>query len=150
VLLKISLPNSVEAHAFAPIDTIVSGNTTLLRRQCRCVYEMHFAVCQGVPVKLCAHISPEDLWHGRVHEDTCVASAELSVDSSAALCGKPGEPQGSDEIMIRKVIDNSLNGFNGANVSVENIRLSYLAKYPMNDVTNYDVGSQESLKARMK
>jgi len=44
--------------------------------------------------------------------------------------------------MIRKMIDNSLNGFNGANVSVENIRLSYLAKYPMNDVTNYDNGSR--------
>merc|ERR1740124_1820044 len=80
-----------------------------------CVYEMHFAVCQGVPVKLCAHISPESLEFGRVHEDTCVASAKFSVDSSAARCGIPGQPQSADEIMIRKVIDKSGNGFNGVN-----------------------------------
>merc|ERR1740124_1335447 len=36
--------------------------------------------------------------------------------------------------MIREVIDKSVNGFNGVNQSVEKIRLSYLAKYPMNDV----------------
>merc|ERR1740124_447927 len=95
-----------------------------------CVYEMHFAVCQGVPVKLCAYISENDLLYARLDKDTCVASAELSVDSSAARCGKPGETQSSDEIMIRKVIDKSVNGFNGVNESVEKIRMSYLAKYP--------------------
>merc|ERR1740124_2183229 len=47
-----------------------------------CVYQMHFAVSKGVSVKLCAYISHDDLFHGRVHKDTCVASAELSVDSS--------------------------------------------------------------------
>merc|ERR1740124_1372479 len=91
-------------------------------------------VLKGVPVKLCAYISSEDLYYGRVHKDTCVASAEFSVDSSAAGCGKPGQPQGSDEIMIRNVIENSVSGFNGVNQSVENIRLSYLAKYPMNRI----------------
>ena len=91
---------------------------------------MHIAVCQGVPVKLCAYISPDDLMWGNIHEDTCVASAEFSVDSSAARCGIPGQPQSSDEIMIQKVIDKSVNGFNGVNQSVEDIRLSHLAKYP--------------------
>merc|ERR1740124_1618513 len=99
-----------------------------------CVYEMHIAVCQGVPVKLCAYISEEDLDYGRVYKDTCVASAEISVDSSAARCGIAGQPQSSDEIMIREVIDKSVNGFNGINEAVENIRLSYLVKYPINDV----------------
>merc|ERR1740124_1540776 len=95
---------------------------------------MHFAVCQGVPVKLCAYISRENLRCGRVHEDTCVTSAKFSVDSSAARCGIPGQPQSADEIMIRKVIDKSGNGFNGVNESVEKIRLSYLVKYPINGV----------------
>merc|ERR1740124_655 len=45
-----------------------------------CVYEMHFAVLKGVPVKLYAYISPEDLKNGRIHEDTCVASAESTND----------------------------------------------------------------------
>merc|ERR1740124_288297 len=54
-----------------------------------CVYEMHFAISHGVPVKLCAHISPNDLFEGLVHEDTCVASAKTSVDSYVARCGKP-------------------------------------------------------------
>merc|ERR1740124_25023 len=76
---------------------------------------------------------------GRVHEDTCVASAKFSVDSSAARCGKPEEPVSADEIMIRKVIENSENGFNGVNQSVECIRLSYLAKYPINKCdVNFD------------
>ena len=40
--------------------------------------------------------------------------------------------------MIRKVIDKSANGFNGINELVEDFRLSYLAKYPINDVNwNY-------------
>ena len=95
---------------------------------------MHFAVSKGVSVKLCAYINHEDLFNGRVHEDTCVARAELSVDSSAARCGKPEEPESLDEITIRKVIGESVNGFNGVNQSVEKIRLSYLAKYPINDV----------------
>merc|ERR1740124_2055812 len=95
---------------------------------------MHIAVCEGVPVKLCAYISPDDLQYGRLEEDTCVASAEFSVDSSAARCGIPEQPQSSDEIMIREVIDKSVNGFNGVNQSVKKIRLSYLAKYPINDV----------------
>merc|ERR1740124_1116569 len=99
-----------------------------------CVYEMHFAVCQGVSVKLCAYMSQEDLNWGRVHKDVCVASAELSVNSSAARCGKPGQSQSPDEIMIRKVIGKSVNGFNGINKSVEIIRLSYLAKYPMHNI----------------
>ena len=93
---------------------------------------MHFAVCQGVPVKLCAYITPDDLAPGRVHEDTCVASAKLSVNSSAARCGKPEEPVSADEILILKVIENSATGFNGVNKAVERIRLSYLAKYPIN------------------
>ena len=98
---------------------------------------MHQAVCQGVPVKLCAYISPDDLKHGRLHGDSCVARALDRVDSSAARCGKPDEPVRTDEIMIREVIDKSVNGFNGVNQSVENIRLSYLAKYPINDVQWY-------------
>ena len=93
---------------------------------------MHFAACQGVPVKLCAYISSMSLYGGNLHEDTCVASAEFSVDSSAARCGKLEEPVSADEVMIRKVIENSVNGFNGVNQSVEGIRLSYLAKYPIN------------------
>ena len=36
--------------------------------------------------------------------------------------------------MIQKMIENSVNGFNEVNNSVEDIRLSYLAKYPINDV----------------
>merc|ERR1740124_1557746 len=36
--------------------------------------------------------------------------------------------------MIRKVIGKSVNGFNGVNESVENIRLSYLVKYRMNRI----------------
>jgi len=99
-----------------------------------CVYEMHIAVCQGVPVKLCAYISPYNLEVGNVHEDTCVDGAKSSVDSFAARCGKSEEAQGPDEIMIRKVIDKSENGFNGVNESVEKIRLSYLAKYSIDDV----------------
>jgi len=91
-----------------------------------------------VPVKLCAYISPNALKWGRVHEDTCVASAKISVDSSAARCGIAGQPQSSDEIMIREVIDKSVNGFNGVNQAVETIRLSYLAKYPINDVYSGD------------
>ena len=98
---------------------------------------MHFAVCQDVPVKLCAYISSESLTYGRVHEDTCVTSAKFSVDSSAARCGIAGQPQSSDEISIRKVIDKSVHGFNGVNQSVENIRLSYLVKFPLNGC-NYD------------
>ena len=98
---------------------------------------MHFAISKGVPVKLCAYITPDDLMHGRVHEDTCVASAKFSVNSSAARCGKPEEPQTSDEIMIRKVIGKTVNGFNRVNQLVESIRLSYLAKYPINDVEWY-------------
>merc|ERR1740124_1932157 len=97
-----------------------------------CVYEMHFAISHGVPVKLCAYMSDFDLMWCKVHEDICVASAKTSVDSHAARCGKPEEPVSADEIMIREVIDKSVNGFNGVNTSVERIRLSYLAKYPMN------------------
>merc|ERR1740124_1249392 len=101
-----------------------------------CVYEMHFAVCQGVSVKLCAYISHHFfLYDGQEPEDIRVAhAAEFSVDSSAARCGKPEEPESLDEITIRKVIGKSVNGFNGVNQSVEKIRLSYLAKYPINDV----------------
>ena len=88
-------------------------------------------------MKLCAYIIPESLRNGRVHEDTCVASAKFSVDSSAARCGIPAQPQSSDEIMIREVIDKSVNGFNGVNESVENIRLSYLEKYPIDDFKWY-------------
>merc|ERR1740124_1870812 len=99
-----------------------------------CVYEMHFAVSKGVPVKLCAYIDPGYLWRGDVHKDTCVASAEFSVDSSAARCGKPGELVSSDEKTIREVIGKSANGFNGVNESVERIRLAYLAKYSIIDV----------------
>ena len=108
---------------------------------------MHFAVCQGVPVKLCACISPEALDKGQVHEDTCVASAKFSVDSSAARCGKSGALVSADEIMIQKVIENSVSGFNGVNKSVEDIRLSYLAKYPTNKVTN-DKGGSKSVAIR--
>ena len=88
-------------------------------------------------MKLCAYISSDDLMFGRVYKDTGVTSAKLSVDSSAARCGIPSQPQSSDEITIREVIDKSVNGFNGVNQSVENIRLSYLAKYPINDVYVY-------------
>ena len=95
---------------------------------------MHIAVCQGVPVKLCAYISPYNLKWAYIERDICVVSAEFSVDSSAAQCGIPGQPQSSDEIMIREVIDKSVNGFNGVNQSVEKIRLSYLVKYSINDV----------------
>ena len=89
---------------------------------------MYFAVWQGVLVKLCAFVSPGSLEIGQLHEDKCVASAEFSVDSSASRCGKSEEPESSDEITIRKVIEHSVNRFNGVNQSVENIRLSYLAK----------------------
>ena len=82
---------------------------------------MHFAYFQGVRVKSCAYISSEDLNCGRVQKDTCVASAKFSVDSSAAQCGKLEEPQSQDEINIRKVIDKSVNGFNGVNHSVEKL-----------------------------
>merc|ERR1740124_1330120 len=103
-----------------------------------CVYEMHVAVSMGVSVKLCAYIHFVSLRRGLVHEDTCVASAKCSVNSSAARCGKPGQPQSKDEIRIRKVIENSVNGFNGVNESVEIIRLSYLAKFPIKDVWKDD------------
>jgi len=86
------------------------------------------------------------LKNGRVHEDTCVASAEFSVDSSVARCGKLGQPQTSDEIMIRKVIENSVNGFNGVNESVEIIRLSYLAKFPINRVVYDRPGAIRKIK----
>merc|ERR1740124_1086557 len=122
VLKSVSLMIAVVTH-------VCDINTRLW-----CVYEMHIAVCQSVPVKLCAYISPSDLRYADLHEDTCVASAEFSVDSSAARCGIKGKPKGADEIMIREVIDKSVNGFNGVNQSVERIRLSYLAKYPINDV----------------
>jgi len=125
VLKSVSLMLAVVTH-------VCDINTRLW-----CVYEMHFAVSQGVPVKLCAYISSEDLKHGRVHKDTCVASAKSSVDSSAARCGKPKEPQSSDEIAIREVIGKSVNGFNRVNQSIENIRLSYLAKYPINNIQRY-------------
>ena len=85
-------------------------------------------------MKLCTYISSEDLNCGRVHQDTCVASTKFIVDSSAARCGKPGKPQSSDEIIIRRVIDKSVNGFNGVNQSVEKIRLLYLIKYPIDYV----------------
>ena len=88
-------------------------------------------------MKLCAYISPEDLKHGQVHEDTCVASAKVSVNSFAARCGSSNESVSADEIMIRKVIDHSVHGFNGVNVSVEHTRLSYLAKFPINKVEWY-------------
>merc|ERR1740124_604084 len=122
VLKSVSLMIAVVTH-------VCDINTRLW-----CVYEMHIAVCRGVPVKLCAYISPMSLKYAALQKDICVASAEFSVDSSAARCGIPGQPQSSDEIMIRKVIDKSANGFNGVNQSVEQIRLSYLAKYPMNNV----------------
>jgi len=38
--------------------------------------------------------------------------------------------------MIREVIDKSVNGFNGINEAVENIRLSYLVKYPIQVVSS--------------
>ena len=108
---------------------------------------MHFTVCKGVPVKLCAYISPDGLLYGQVREDTCVTSAKLSVDSSAALRGKPEEPESFDEIMIRRVIDKSVNGFNGVNQSIENIKLSYLIKYPINDVCmSYRPGVTHKIK----
>merc|ERR1740124_775136 len=128
-----------ETGPFATVLKSVSVMIAVVTHVCdintrlRCVYEMHFAVCQGVPVKLCAYISPKALEYALLHEDTCVASAEFSVDSCAARCGIPGQPQSSDEIMIREVIDKSVNGFNGVNQSVERIRLSYLAKYPINN-----------------
>ena len=107
---------------------------------------MHVFVCKGVLVKLCAYISPDGLKHGWVHEDTYVASAKYSVDSSAARCGIPGQPWSSDEIMIQKVIGYSVNGINGVNQSVENIRLSYLEKYPINKIQWYGMlTSQERL-----
>ena len=109
---------------------------------------MHFAVSQGVPVKLCAYISSTDLMNGRVHKDICVASAKSSVDSSAARCGKPGEPPSSDEIAIREVIGKSVNGFNRVNQAVENIRLSYLAKYPINNFQSY--GDQSGAIRKIK
>ena len=93
---------------------------------------MHFAVCQGVPVKLYAYISPDDLKHGRLHEDTCVTSTKFSVDSSMDRCGNLEEPEISNEVTIQKVFGKSVNGFNGVNQPVEKIRLSYLAKYSRN------------------
>merc|ERR1740136_478582 len=92
---------------------------------------MHFAVSQGVPAKLCAYISDEDLMYSKLDKDICVASAKFSVDSSAGRCGKPEDPVSADEIAIRKVIGKSGNGFNRVNESIEKIRLSYLAKYPI-------------------
>merc|ERR1740124_559751 len=143
ITISQQLGSEPETGPFATVLKSVSLMIAVVTHVCDinirlwCVYEMHFAVCQGVSVKLCAYISPDDLEFGRVHEDTCVASAEFSVDSSAARCGKPGQPQGSDEIMIRKVIDKSVNGFNGVNESVEKIRLSYLATYPINNFSTY-------------
>ena len=64
-------------------------------------------------MKLRTYISPEVLYSGQLHEDTCVTSAEFSVNLPAARCRIPGQPQTSNEIMIRKVIDKSINGFNG-------------------------------------
>merc|ERR1740124_1688175 len=120
VLKSVSLMIAVVTH-------VCDINTRLW-----CVYEMHFAISHGVPVKLCAYISYTDLVLGRLDKDTCIASAKTSVNSSAARCGKPKEPVSADEIAIRKVIGKSGNGFNRVNQSVENIRLSYLAKYPIN------------------
>ena len=97
--------------------------------ECSRVCEIHFAVYDGVPVKMCTYISPEDLYSGRLNKDTCVTSAKFSVDSAAARCRILGQPQRSDKIMIRKVIDKSVNGYNVVNQSVEDIRLSYLVKY---------------------
>ena len=61
---------------------------------------MHFVVYQGMQVKLCTYISPDDLYHGDVHKDTCVPSAKFNVDSSEARCGIPRQPQSSGEITI--------------------------------------------------
>merc|ERR1740136_178895 len=72
VLKSVSLMIAVVTH-------VCDINTRLW-----CVYEMHVAVCLGVPVKLCAYISHADLNQGRVHKDTCVARAKFSVNSSAA------------------------------------------------------------------
>ena len=101
------------------------------------MFEVHFAVLNGVRMKLCAYISPDDLKHGRVHADSCVHWSKFSVDSSAAICGIPGHPQSADEIMIRKKIDKSVIGFEEIDQSVEYMRLSYLANYPINDVEWY-------------
>ena len=95
---------------------------------------MHFAVSKGVAVKLCAYISPDDLCWGYLEEDTCVASAEFRVDSSAALCGKAEDSESPDEKMIQKVIDKSEYRFNSINQSIEDIILSYLVKYPINKI----------------
>ena len=70
------------------------------------------------------------------------------MNSSAAPCGNSEEPESSDEITIRKVIDKSINGFNRVNQSVENIRLSYLGKYPISDVEAYRDRSEEICKIK--
>merc|ERR1740124_835658 len=62
---------------------VVINNVCDINTRLWSVFEMYSAFSKGVPVKLCAYISPDDLKHGRIHEDTCVASAKFSVDSSA-------------------------------------------------------------------
>ena len=100
-------------------------------------------------MKLCTYISPDDLKHGRVHEDACVTRAQFSVDSFAARCQMPEKPVHAEEIMIRKVIDRSVIGFEEINQSVEYMRLSYLAKYPINDVEWYGHKSGAIHKIKM-
>merc|ERR1740124_2113491 len=132
-----------ETGPFATVLKSVSVMIAVVTHVCdintrlRCVYEMHFAISQGVPVKLCSYISDTDLMYGDLDKDTCVASAKFRVNSSTARCGKPEDPVSPDEIAIREVIGKSGNGFNRVNESVEKIRLSYLAGYPIDKFLKY-------------
>ena len=50
---------------------------------------------------------------------------------------RPEETVTSDEIMVRKIIDRFVIGFEEIDQSVEYMGLSYLANYPINDVEWY-------------
>jgi len=53
----------------------------------RCVYEMFFAVTNGVIVRLAPHVTTILLQLGNVLEDVCVNKAKSRVKSINARCG---------------------------------------------------------------
>ena len=107
------------------------------------MYEIFFAVKQGVKVKLAPHISEHDLWYGETEKDICVNEAKNRVNSEKARCGAPGTPQNEDEIAIRNTINASNGGFELVNKTVERIRLIHLLSYPVGDIWSYKARSKE-------
>ena len=63
----------------------------------RCVYEIYFAVKNGVKVRLAPHISVSDLHHGHTEKDICVHQANKRVESENAYTS-----MNSDVIAIRE------------------------------------------------